>query len=202
MASIAAAGFAGGGPSASALFHLRRLQTFEDKKRSALDAMAYSASVGPHRASRRGVVPDAGAAAPEPDAVEPRSVPHVRPWLALHREGRTIVRLQMNFLQNQNDPALPELKERLRNQFQFFGDDMMMTGVDRRVGRAARRAAPSGARRSAWSRRPAGATRTASRIWPACTQVVEAYEAVNKEFDITGLRWMVAPRAASSTRIC
>ena len=43
----------------------------------------------------------------------------------------------MNFLQNQNDPALPELKERLRNQFQFFGDDMMMTGVDRRVGGAA-----------------------------------------------------------------
>ena len=44
-------------------------------------------------------------------------------------EGKTIVRLQMNFLQNQNDPALPELKERLRNQFQFFGDDMMMTGA-------------------------------------------------------------------------
>ena len=49
-------------------------------------------------------------------------------WIALHRERRTTVRLQMNFLQNQNDPALPELKERLRNQFQFFGDDMLMTG--------------------------------------------------------------------------
>src|SRR4029077_10860754 len=44
--AIAAAGFAGGGPSASALFHLRRLQTFEDKKRSTADAMAYSASLG------------------------------------------------------------------------------------------------------------------------------------------------------------
>ena len=77
-ASIAAAGFAGGGPSASALFHLRRLQTFEDKKRSTLDAMAYSASVGPDRASRPGAVPDAGTAAPEPDPVEPRSVPDVR----------------------------------------------------------------------------------------------------------------------------
>ena len=51
------------------------------------------------------------------------------PWLELHREGRTIVRLQMNFLQNQSDPNLPELKERLRNQFQFFGDDMMQTGA-------------------------------------------------------------------------
>jgi predicted amidohydrolase YtcJ len=44
--AIAAAGFAGGGPSASALFHLRRLQTFDDKKRSTLDAMNYSTSVG------------------------------------------------------------------------------------------------------------------------------------------------------------
>src|SRR5690242_9208099 len=32
--AIAPAGFAGGGPSASALFHLRRLQTFDDKRRS------------------------------------------------------------------------------------------------------------------------------------------------------------------------
>src|SRR5262245_58679834 len=44
--AIAAAGFTNGGPSASALFHLRRMQTFEDKKRSTLDAMNYSASVG------------------------------------------------------------------------------------------------------------------------------------------------------------
>src|SRR5690606_2672421 len=43
---IAAAGFGKGGPSASALFHLRRLQTFEDRTRSTLDAMAYSTSVG------------------------------------------------------------------------------------------------------------------------------------------------------------
>ena len=50
-------------------------------------------------------------------------------WLSLHREGKTIIRLQMNFLQNQSDPQLPELKEGLRNSFQFFGDDMMMTGA-------------------------------------------------------------------------
>src|SRR5204863_2977558 len=44
--AIAAAGFAGGGPSASALFYLRNMQTFEDKKRSTIDCMKYSASVG------------------------------------------------------------------------------------------------------------------------------------------------------------
>ena len=35
-----------GGPAASALYLLRRLQTFEDKKRSTMEAMRYSASVG------------------------------------------------------------------------------------------------------------------------------------------------------------
>src|ERR1700749_5122768 len=44
--AIAAAGFAGGGPSASALFLLRRMQTFADKKRSTLDAMQYAVRVG------------------------------------------------------------------------------------------------------------------------------------------------------------
>jgi predicted amidohydrolase YtcJ len=44
--AIAAAGFGGGGPAASALYLLRRAQTFDDKKRSTMDAMKYSASVG------------------------------------------------------------------------------------------------------------------------------------------------------------
>src|SRR5262249_57911933 len=44
--AIAAAGFGNGGPAASALFLMRRMQTFEDKKRSTRDAMAYSGSVG------------------------------------------------------------------------------------------------------------------------------------------------------------
>jgi hypothetical protein len=29
-------------------------------------------------------------------------------WLAIYREGRTISRLQMNFMQNQNAPELSE----------------------------------------------------------------------------------------------
>src|SRR6185503_12009606 len=57
-------------------------------------------------------------------------------WLALHAEGRTSVRLQINFLHNQGfipelgdlTHQLPELRERLKNQFKFFGDDMLRTG--------------------------------------------------------------------------
>jgi predicted amidohydrolase YtcJ len=186
---IAPAG-AMGGPSASALFLLRRLQTFEDKKRSTLDAMAYSASVGLTAHLDEVLFPTPGPLNPNQILSNLDQYRMYDAWLALHREGRTFIRLQMNFLQNQSDPELPELKERLRNQFQFFGDDMMMTGS---IGEWA---APLGS----------GATwREAQRLvaearWrnenavqnlAGLTQVVEAYESVNKEFDITGLRWVV-----------
>ena len=90
--------------------------------------MTYSASVGLTAHLDQVLFPTPGPLHPNQIL---SNLDHYRmydPWLALHREGRTIIRLQMNFLQNQNDPELPELKERLRNQFQFFGDDMLMTG--------------------------------------------------------------------------
>ena len=156
--AIAAAGFAGGGPSASALFHLRRLQTFEDKKRSTLDAMAYSASLGLTAHLDEVLFPTPGPLHPSQILSNLDQYRMYDSWLALHREGKASVRLQMNFLQNQNDPALPELKERLRNQFQFFGDDMMMTGA---IGEWA---APLGERRGlAGGAAPCGAGRLAQR---------------------------------------
>ncbi len=188
--AIAAAGFAGGGPSASALFHLRRLQTFDDKRRSTTDAMQYAASLGLTAHLDQVLFPTPGPLHPSQILSNLDQYRMYDPWLALHREGKTIVRLQTNFLQNQNDPALPELKERLRNQFQYFGDDMLMTGS---IGEWA---APLGSG-AVW--------REAQRLvaqagWhnensvhniPELTQVVDAYEAVNKEFDITRQRWVV-----------
>jgi predicted amidohydrolase YtcJ len=96
----------------------------------------------------------------------------------------------MNFLQNQNDPALPELRERLRNQFQFFGDPMMMTGA---IGEWA---APIGSG-AVWreAQRLVGQyqwrNENAVGSLAQLQQVVEAYEAVDQEFGIKGLRWMV-----------
>ncbi len=112
------------------------------------------------------------------------------PWLELHKEGKTTLRLQMNFLQNQNDPNLPELKERLRNQFQFFGDDMLHTGS---IGEWA---APlgSGAVWKEAQRLVAQAgwrNENAVQNLAGLRQVVEAYEEVNKEFGISDKRWMV-----------
>jgi len=188
--AIAAAGFAGGGPSASALFHLRRLQTFDDKLRSTDDAMRYSAEVGLTTHLDQVLFPTPGPLNPSQILSNLDQYRMYDSWIELHRRGKALVRMQMNFLQNQNDPALPELHERLRNQFQYFGDDMLMTGS---IGEWA---APLGS----------GATwRAAQRLvaqagWhnensvhniPELTQVVNEYEALNKEFDITSKRWVV-----------
>ena len=188
--AIGAAGFAGGGPCASALFLLRRMQTFEDKKRSTLEAMRYSASVGLTANLDQVLFPTPGPLHPNQILSNLDQYRMYDAWLELHREGKTIVRLQTNFLQNQNDPALPELKERLRNQFQFFGDDMMQTGS---IGEWA---APlnSGA---VWreAQRLVGQAgwrnENAVQNLAGLTQVVEAWEAVHREFNISKLRWVV-----------
>jgi hypothetical protein len=198
--SIAAAGFAGGGPSASALYHLRRLQTFDDKRRSTLDAMRYSASVGLTAHLDQVLFPTPGPLHPNQIL---SNLDHYRmydPWLALHREGRTIIRLQMNFLHNQADPALPELKERLRTQFQFFGDDMLMTGS---IGEWAAPLASGAAWREAQRLVAQAGWRNENSVQDlkALTQVVEAYEAVNEEFDISRLRWVVHHVPAVTTAL-
>lgn len=188
--TIAPAGFAGGGPAASALYLLRRMQTFDDRKRSTLDAMAYSASVGLTAHLDQVLFPTPGPL--HPDQVL-SNLDHYRmydPWLALHREGRTFIRLQMNFLHNQSDPQLPELKERLRNQFPFFGDDMLMTGA---IGEWAAPLGSGAVWREAQRLVAQAGWRNENSVQDLAglTQVVEAYEAVNREFDITRLRWMV-----------
>jgi predicted amidohydrolase YtcJ len=188
--AIAAAAGGGGGPSASALFHLRRMQTFEDRMRSTLDAMAYSASVGLTAHLDQVLFPTPGPLHPNQILSNLDQYRMYDAWLALHREGRAFIRLQMNFLQNQNDPALPELKERLRNQFPFFGDDMMMTGG---IGEWAAPLGSGAVWREAQRLVAQAGWRNENSVQniAGLTQVVEAYEAVNKEFDITRLRWMV-----------
>ena len=187
---IAAAGFTGGGPSASALFLMRRMQTFEDKKRSTLDAMRYSASVGLTSHLDQVLFPTPGPLHPSQVLSNLDQYRMYDSWLDLHREGRTIVRLQMNFLQNQSDPQLPELKERLRNQFPFFGDDMMRTGA---IGEWAAPLASGAVWRDAQRLVAQAGWRNENAVQnlAGLRQVVEAYEAVNQEFDITKLRWVV-----------
>lgn len=188
--AIAAAGFTGGGPSASALFYLRKMQTFADRKRSTIDAMQYSASVGVTALLDQVLFPTPGPLHPSQILSNLDQYRMYDPWLELHHEGRTIVRLQMNFLQNQNNPELPELKERLRNQFPFFGDDMLRTGA---IGEWAAPLASGAVWREAQRLVAQAGWRNENAVQnlAGLRQVVEAYEAVNREFDITKLRWVV-----------
>jgi predicted amidohydrolase YtcJ len=188
--AIGAAGFTGGGPSASALYHLRRLQSFADRKRSTLDAMQYAASVGLASHLDQVLFPTPGPLHPNQVLSNLDQYRMYDPWLELHREGRTIVRLQMNFLQNQSDPQLPELRERLRNQFPFFGDDMMRTGA---IGEWAAPLASGDVWREAQRLVAQAGWRNENAVQnlAGLRQVVEEYEIVNRDYDITRLRWVV-----------
>jgi hypothetical protein len=123
-------------------------------------------------------------------------------WLGAFDDGDAIVRLQINFLHNQGynsalgDLAnqLPELRERLKNQFPFFGNDMVRTGG---IGEwAAPFAAPTNANGYAvWyeaQRLVAQAGWRNENSQAGVTniqQIVETYEAMDAEFGITHLRW-------------
>ena len=203
---------AGGNPSMAnrALYHLRIRQTFDDKKRSATDAMAYAASRG-ITANLDQVLPAKATGTLDPSSLAPQptdalfNLDHFRMYdamLALHQEGKVFVRLQMNSLHNQSYIAelgdlnhqLPELRERLKNSQQFFGDDMVRTGAIGEWG--APFALPSNANgyavwyesqrliaRARWSNENAQANN------PAIEQVIATYEAMEAEFGIKDLRW-------------
>jgi predicted amidohydrolase YtcJ len=197
-----------------ALYHLRIRQTFEDKKRSALDAMAFSAQVGITALLDQTLVAVATGTL-DPASLDPQpthplfTLNHYRmydAWIALHRDGQAFVRLQMNFLHNQSfiaglgdlDHQLPELRERLKNQFPFFGDDLLRTGA---IGEwAAPFATPSSpdnyavwyeaqrlVARARWRNEnsQAGTPTSSANI----EQVVATYEAMEQEFGIREHRW-------------
>ena len=195
---------ASGIQSTTALYHLRVRQSFEDKKRSARDAMAFSAEVGVTALLDQTLV--AVATGPrDPQPGHPlATLDHFRMydgWIDVHRDGDALVRLQMNFLHNQGNIAafgdlenqLPELRERLKNQFQFFGDDMLRTGA---IGEwAAPFGAPGSNNHEVWREAQRLVAQARWRNENAQTSVanighvIDAYEAVDAEFGITDLRW-------------
>jgi predicted amidohydrolase YtcJ len=188
-----------------ALYHLRVLQTFEDKRRSALDAMAYTARVGLTTCLDQVLPPSPGPLTPT-QALS--GLDHYRmydAWLSLHREGKAYTRLQTNFLHNQGFIAalgpdlanqLPELRERLRNTFPFFGDDMMKTGW---IGEwAAPFVASTSANQDGYRVWLEAQRLVAQAGWrnensqstvANIEQVVSTYEAMDAEFGIKHLRW-------------
>jgi len=183
---------AGGMPSTTALFRLRRQQTLESKMRGTVDAWRYSASLG-----LTAHLDQVGLGVPGPIAPN-QSLAAFDPyrmydaWQELYRQGRAFIRLQTNFSASQNDPQLPMLRERLKNQFPFFGSDMLMTGG---IGESA---APGDGVGEVWL---AAQKLVAEARWRSESHAltlanleneVAGYEKVHAEFPITDLRWVIS----------
>ncbi len=128
---VSAAGAIGANmPSIAALNALRSIQTLEDQERGTMDALAYSASVGVTTDVDMGAFVIPGT----PDAQDSfafDTLASADPFhmydaaLAVHREKKMDARLRIFFLSMDTQSNLPLLKERLRNSFDGFGDDMM-----------------------------------------------------------------------------
>jgi len=179
---------ASGMQTGRATLALRRTLTFEQRKRSALDAMAYAVSVGVTTHLDQGAfqatdTPSDGAAHEDNYAM------HL-PFLSVYAAGAGIIRLRINFLHMETDPTLPGLTQRLQNAFPFFGNEWVRTGgigefIAAGLGptwlEAARRVARAG-----WRAEVHSLSQTDYRT------EIEGYEAVNAEFPIGDLRWVVA----------
>ena len=188
-------------PSMAALNALRGVQTFEDRKRGTLDAMAYSASVGMTTNADMGAfnlpgTPDLQGSFEADTLASADQFRMYDAFLALHREGRMSTRLRMYFLTMDTRPDVPILSARLRNSFHEFGDGMLRISG---IGEFATSWPLFG--QPAPTNYVAALTAIAKQGWafqqhslsPAENELtISAFEAVNKTTPIAGLRWSIA----------
>jgi predicted amidohydrolase YtcJ len=179
---------AAGQPSQDALFELRRGQTLAEQKRSTLDAMAYAVGLGVTTHFDQGGFPATGT--PADAAAHFDRYRAYDAFQALRREGKLSIRLRVNFLHLETDPALPELKARLLNVFPEFGDDLMkIVGIGEFTAAglgdvwldANHRVAEAG-----WINQVHSLTRDDYQT------EIAGWETVNARFPIKDLRWTVA----------
>jgi predicted amidohydrolase YtcJ len=122
-------------PSVAALDALRAIQTFEDRKRGTVDALAYAARMGITTNVDMGAFVIPGLPDIQ-DSFTFDTLASADPFrmydavLALHKDQKLATRLRIFFLSMDTQPDIPMLKERLLNSFPGFGDDMMrISGV-------------------------------------------------------------------------
>ncbi len=165
------------------------LLTFEQRKRSAIDAMTYGLGLGVTTHLDQGAFQATNT--PTDGAAHEDNYTMHAPFLALRDEGKLPARLRINFLHQDSTPDLPTLTERLKNSFKFFGDDMVRTGA---IGEFIAAFGPS-------SPFVEAAKRVARAGWRAevhslsatdFQQEIQGYEAAHAEFAITDLRWVIA----------
>jgi predicted amidohydrolase YtcJ len=188
-------------PSVAALDALRAAQTFDDQKRGTMDAMAYSTSVGVTTNVDMGAfiipgLPDIQESFAADNLASADPFHMYEAFAALHREHKMSTRLRVFFLSMDTKPDIPMLKQRLLNNFNGFGDEMLrLSGV--------------GEFATSWplfGQPPPTNYVTALQLvakqgWafqqhslsPAEDKLtIEAFEAINRTSPIAGLRWSIA----------
>jgi predicted amidohydrolase YtcJ len=117
-----------GGMSVRALNALRGLQTFDEQKRGLGYAMTYAAEVGVTTHLDQGGFANIGVPNSDNSVDALASFDRYRAHdslRALYHEGKIFNRIWINFLHMEEDLATPELRARLLNAFNDFGDDML-----------------------------------------------------------------------------
>jgi len=117
----------GTNPSKALLYLRQTLLNPESRRRAVIDAMNYAATVGVTTHLDQGAFQATNTAA-DGAAHEDNFTMHI-PFLEVYGQGKGIVRLRINFLHMESDQATPELVQRLKNAFQFLGNDMVKTGA-------------------------------------------------------------------------
>ncbi len=186
---VAADGAIGPGPQGTGRATLLLRQTTlapAERRRGALDALMYGLGLGVTTHLDQGAFQATNA--PSDGAAHEDNYTMNLPFLALHEDGMLPARLRINFLHQDNTPDLPTLRERLRNSFPWFGDDMVRTvGIGEFIaGPKAFAEAAKLLARERWRAEVHSLSRTDFE------QEIQDFEAAHKESPITDLRWVVA----------
>ncbi len=127
-------------PTVAAYNAIASLQTADDRRRGALDIMAYAASLGLTTSDDKGGTWPADTPGAKGLAEIGTRTNNLNPYtgydsfLALDREGRMSMRLRIFFYMQDLTPELPLLKARLNNQFHDFGDNWLkVSGIGERI---------------------------------------------------------------------
>ncbi|KXX79498.1 N-substituted formamide deformylase [Madurella mycetomatis] len=125
--SVAANGsITAGLENGKALLALRQQLTFDDRVRSARDAMAYAASIGVTTHLDQGAFP-ATHTPSDGAASEDLFAMHL-PFLSLYNSNHGLIRLRINYLHDDDSTAVPGVTARLQHTYPFFGNAMVRTG--------------------------------------------------------------------------
>jgi predicted amidohydrolase YtcJ len=206
-------GFGGGSEAIGAL---RTIQSFDDEKRGMMDAEAYSASLGLTVNLDQGFFYLAGT----PDLQDSRAsgpgIETFSPWtfynaaVALDREGKLTTRLRIFWYTLDTAMDVPILRERLMNNFPYFGDDMLRnSGVGETVVQnpapppgTARPAGGGGGFRFVPPANEEAALQLIAKLGYAYSQhstslaedmfITDTFEKVNKVTPIANLRWSIS----------